>query len=125
LQFDLPCYTISGARFFRGRQPATTAVLYSFTPTLRQRLFYRCCLYHLTVEIAVSQTRVRFRSADETSLSAKKLKRPQHRMAWEFGLTPEQGQQLLALPKTIARPIYWHPGFMRAWRWLSGKSNKT
>lgn len=126
LHFDLPCYTMSCARFFKWRQRAVSVVvLHSFTPTLWQKMFCVCCIYRITVDIESGQTQVSFHAVEETALPAKNMKRPSARRAWAFRLTPEQEQQLLALPQTIAKPIYWRSRFMQAWRWLHGKLNKA
>jgi len=122
LHFDLPCYTMSGRRFFKWRRRAVTGVLHSSTPTLWQKLFYDCHLYHITVEVEVSRTKVSFHSA-----SAEETVQPGgiiRRAAWEFRLSPEQEQELLALPEIVAKPIYWPSFLIRIWHWLSGKSKQ-
>lgn len=126
LHLDLPCYTLSGTRFFKGLQLTGATVLHSFTPTLWQRLFYICNLYRIVVEIGVSQTSVSFRaaSAEEAGIRlAKNRKRPPIR--WKFTLTPDQEQQLRSLPQITAKPIYWRSSFMRVWRWVRGNSNQA
>lgn len=125
LRLDLPCYTLSGTRFFKGRQLTGATVLHSFTPTLWQRLFYICNLYRIVVEIGVSRTSVSFcaASAEEASRLAGNWKRLPTR--WKFRLTPDQEQQLRSLPQITATPIYWRSSFIRAWRWLSGDSNQA
>jgi hypothetical protein len=127
LRFDLPCYTLSAARFFVGRRRTATAVLHAFAPTPRQRLFYVCCLYHVAVEIGTDHARASIRSASaaEEALLAGKRKRPPTLAAWEIRLTLEQEQQLLALPKTIARPVHFPSGLKRIWDWLRGKSGQA
>jgi hypothetical protein len=127
LHLDLPCYTMSGSRFFKRLKLTGATVLHSFAPTRWQRLFYTCNLYHIAVEIDAGQTRVQFHAAtaEEASCLDENRKRLPKRLAWKFRLTPEQEQQLRLLPQTTAKPIYWHSGLMRVWRWLSGNSNQT
>ncbi len=127
LHLDLPCYTMSGSRVFKGMKPSGATVLHSFTPTRWQRLFYICNLYHIAVEIDAGQAKVRFHAAtaEEAIRMAGSRKRLADRTAWKFRLTPEQEQQLRLLPQTTAKPIYWHSGLVRIWRWLSGNSNQT
>ncbi len=121
LHFDLPCYTISGTRFFKRLQLTGTMVLHSFTPTRWQRLFYICNLYHIVVEIDGGQTKVSFRAttAEEEAIRLINGKRLPNRTAWKFRLTPEQELQLRLLPKTTAKLMYWRSDLMRIWRWLS------
>lgn len=127
LRLDLPCYTMSGSRFFKWMKLPGTTVLHSFAPTRWQRMFYICNLYHIAVEIDAGQTSVQFyaATAEEASRLAENQKRLPKRLAWKFRLTPEQEQQLQLLPQTAAKPIYWRSGLMRIWRWLSGNSNQT
>lgn len=127
LRLDLPCYTMSGSRFFKWMKLPGTTALHSFTPTRWQRMFYICNLYHIAVEIDAGQTRVQFHAAtaEEASRLDENRKRLPKRLAWKFRLTQEQEQQLRLLPQTTAKPIYWQSGLMRIWRWLSRSRNQT
>lgn len=127
LHLDLPCYTMSGSRFFKGMKLTGATVLHSFSPTRWQRLFYICNLYHIAVEIDAGQTKVQLHgaTAEEATRLAENKKRLPSRTVWKFRLTPDQEQQLRSLPQITAKPIYWRSSFIRVWRWLRGNSNRA
>jgi len=113
LHFDLPCYTISGLRFFKARRQAVMTVLHSATPTLWNKLFYRCYLYHIIIDVDVKKVKVSFQSSSlEKAARLKETKVYSSKTAWTFLVTAEQELQLLAQPKIIANPIYWRSAFM-------------
>jgi len=125
LHFDLPCYTMSGMSFFKGLRKSVPTTLYAFAPTLWQRLFYRCHLYHLIIEIDVDQIQVSFRAlpAEELALQAEKRKGSPAQTTWAIRLTPAQEQELLMQLKTIAQTVHWSARLMRVWVWMGNKLN--
>ncbi len=124
LRLDLPCYMVSGRRFFKGLKLTGATVLHSFAPTRWQRLFYVCNLYHIAVEIDAGKTSVSFRAATAEEANIR-LDENRKRLPtrWKFRLTPEQEQQLRSLPQIAATPVYWRSSLIRIWRWLRGNSN--